>query len=73
MIYITTYPPSGVHVFNVAWTALHTLQERIHVLGKWPQDISTSPHVLGARMSLITRRTHNPYRPIGTVLKQTTS
>jgi hypothetical protein len=33
--YITTYPPSGAHVFNAAWTALHTLQERIHVLRKW--------------------------------------
>jgi hypothetical protein len=36
MTYITTYPPSGTHAFNAAWTALHTLQERIHVLRKWP-------------------------------------
>jgi hypothetical protein len=30
--YITTYPPNGAHVFNAAWTALHMLQEHIHVL-----------------------------------------
>jgi hypothetical protein len=29
--YITTYPPSGAHAFNVAWTTLHMLRERIHV------------------------------------------
>jgi hypothetical protein len=34
MTYITTYPPSGVHAFNATWTALHTLQERIHILRK---------------------------------------
>jgi hypothetical protein len=26
------------------------LQECIHVLRKWPQDIPKSPHVLGARL-----------------------
>jgi hypothetical protein len=45
--YITTYPPSGIHAFNAAWAALHTLQERIHVLRKWQQDIHRSPHALG--------------------------
>jgi hypothetical protein len=39
MTYITTYPPSGTHRFNAAWTVLHTLQEHIHVLWKLPQDI----------------------------------
>jgi hypothetical protein len=39
MTYITTYPPSGACVFNVAHTRLHTLQEYIHVLRKRPQDI----------------------------------
>jgi hypothetical protein len=34
---------SGTHMFNVAWTMLHTLQERIHVLKKRPQDITRSP------------------------------
>jgi hypothetical protein len=41
--YITTYPTSGVPAFNIAWIALHTLRERIHVLRKRPQDISRSP------------------------------
>jgi hypothetical protein len=36
MSYITTYPPSGTHTFNAAWTALHTLQEHIHALRKSP-------------------------------------
>jgi hypothetical protein len=36
IIYITTYPPSGTRVFNVARTALHTLKEHIHVLRKIP-------------------------------------
>jgi hypothetical protein len=49
MSYITTYPPSGSHMFNAAWIALHTLQERIHTLRKLPQDISRSPHALGAQ------------------------
>jgi hypothetical protein len=44
MSYITTYPPSGAHVFNVAWTVLHTLQERIHALCKSPQDTPRSSH-----------------------------
>jgi hypothetical protein len=43
MTYITTYPPSGVRVFNATWTALHTLLERIHVLRKRPQYIFRSP------------------------------
>jgi hypothetical protein len=34
MTYITTYPPSGIHAFNAAWTMLYILQERIHVLRK---------------------------------------
>jgi hypothetical protein len=49
MTYITTYPPSGSHAFNVTWTSLHMLQERIHVLWKWPQDIPSSPYALGAQ------------------------
>jgi hypothetical protein len=49
LIYITTYPPSGVHAFNVVWTALHTLQERIHLLWKWAQDIHRSLLALGTR------------------------
>jgi hypothetical protein len=49
MTYITTYPPSGAYTFNAAWTMLHTLQERIHVLRKWPQKIPRSPNTLGAR------------------------
>jgi hypothetical protein len=47
--YITTYPPSGAHVFNIVWTMLHTLQERIHVLRKWSQDIPMSLLTLGTR------------------------
>jgi hypothetical protein len=43
MTYITTYPLSGTHAFNAAWTALHTSQECIHVLRKRPQDIPRSP------------------------------
>jgi hypothetical protein len=43
MIYINTYPPSGAHMFNVAWTALHTLEEHIHILRKRSQDIPRSP------------------------------
>jgi hypothetical protein len=41
--YIATYLPSGAHMFNIAWTVLHTLEERIHVLSKRPQDIPRSP------------------------------
>jgi hypothetical protein len=73
MTYMTTYPPSGAHAFNAAWTVLHTLQEHIRVLHKWPQDIPRSPHVLDARSWLIARRTRIPYRMIGTVLKETSS
>jgi hypothetical protein len=47
MTYITTYPPNGPHAFNAVWTALHTLQERIHDLRKWLQDIPRSRHALG--------------------------
>jgi hypothetical protein len=43
MTYITTYTPSGARVFNAARTAMHTLQKRIHVLQKRPQNIPTSP------------------------------
>jgi hypothetical protein len=49
MTYITTYPPSGVYVFNTAWTTLHMSQEHIHVLRKWPQDILRSLLALGTR------------------------
>jgi hypothetical protein len=49
MSYITTYPPSGAHAFNAAWTALHMLQERIHALRKSPQGIPRSPHAVGVR------------------------
>jgi hypothetical protein len=54
MTYITTYPPSGVRVFNATWTALHTLRECIHVLRKRSQDIprSTCP-----RCAVVTSRT----------------
>jgi hypothetical protein len=48
MTYIKTYPLGGAHVFNDAWTALHMLQECIHILRKWSQDIPRSPHTLGA-------------------------
>jgi hypothetical protein len=48
MIYITTYLLSGTHAFNVAWIALHMLQECIHVLRKWPQEIPRSPHPMCA-------------------------
>jgi hypothetical protein len=51
MAYITTYPPSGVHAFNAAWTALHMLRERIHVLRKRPQDIPRSPRLRCAVMA----------------------
>jgi hypothetical protein len=71
MTYITTYPSSGAHMFNAAWIALHTLQECIHVMRKWPQDIPRSPHTLGARSWLFAWWTRNLYRTIGTVLKQT--
>jgi hypothetical protein len=43
MIYITTYPSSDIRALNAARTALHMLRERIHVLQKRSQDISTSP------------------------------
>jgi hypothetical protein len=42
MTYIITYPPSGAHAFNTAWTVVHTLQEHIHVLRMSPQDIPRS-------------------------------
>jgi hypothetical protein len=53
MIYITTYPPSGIRVFNDARTALHTLRERIHILRKIPQEI---PRSLGPRCAVVTSR-----------------
>jgi hypothetical protein len=71
--YITTYPPSDTHVFNTAWTALHMLQECIHVLQKWPQDILGSLLTSGTQSSLVARRTRSPYRTIGIILKQTSS
>jgi hypothetical protein len=54
MTYITTYPPSGAHVFDVARTVLHTLRERIHVLSKRQHDIPMSPC---ARCAVVTSRT----------------
>jgi hypothetical protein len=54
MTYITTYPPSGTRAFNAARTTLHTLQERIHVLRKRPQDIPRSPH---RRCAVVVSRT----------------
>jgi hypothetical protein len=54
MTYITTYPPNGAHAFNVVWTTLQMLQESIHVLRKWPQDISRSPRL---RCAVVTRHT----------------
>jgi hypothetical protein len=47
--YTSTYPLSGAHTFNTAWTTLHMLQERIHVLRKWPQNIHMSLGALGTR------------------------
>jgi hypothetical protein len=73
MTYITTCPPSGAHAFYTAQTVLHTLQERIHVLQKWPQDIPRSLLALGTRSWLVTWWTCNPYHMIGTVLKQASS
>jgi hypothetical protein len=52
--YNTTYPPSGVHMFNAAWTALQTLREHIHVLRKRPQDI---PRSTRPRCAVVTSRT----------------
>jgi hypothetical protein len=52
--YITTYPPSGAHVFNTAWITLHTLWEYIHILRKRPQDIPRSPH---PRCAVVASRT----------------
>jgi hypothetical protein len=72
MTYITTYPPSGAHTFNVAWTMLHTLQERIHILRKRAQDISRFPRPRCA-VVISPTMTHNPYHTIGTVLKQASS
>jgi hypothetical protein len=43
MAYITTYPLSSARAFDAAQIALHTLQERIHILRKRPQDIPMSP------------------------------
>jgi len=40
---ITTYPPSGAHAFNAAWTALHTLRERIHFPWKGSTEHSYVP------------------------------
>jgi hypothetical protein len=54
MACIITYPPSITHVFNAAWTAPHTLQERIHILRKRPQDIPRSPH---PRCTVVTSHT----------------
>jgi hypothetical protein len=58
MTYITTYPPSGTHVFNAAQTAMHALRECIHVLRKRPQDILRSPCPRCAFMASCTIDTH---------------
>jgi hypothetical protein len=42
-------PLCGAQAFNAAWAALHTLQEHIDVLRKWPQDIPRSLLALGMR------------------------
>jgi hypothetical protein len=42
--YITTYLPSGVHAFNVAWVALHTLDNVFTSRGMGPQNIPRSSH-----------------------------
>jgi hypothetical protein len=52
----TTYPPSGAHMFNAVWTALHTSRERIHVLRKRPQDIPSFPR---PRCTVVASRTTN--------------
>jgi hypothetical protein len=66
--YITTYSSSGAHVFNIAWTTLHMLQERIHVLRKRPQNIPRSLHprcaVMASRttdMQLLLHHRHYPH------------
>jgi hypothetical protein len=56
--YITTYPLSCTRAFSVARTMMHTLQERIHVLCKWPQDIHMSPRPRCAVMVSRTTYTH---------------
>jgi hypothetical protein len=60
-------------MFDTVWTTLHTLQERIHFLQKWPQDIPKSLLTLDTRSWLVTQQTRNPYHKIGTVLKQASS
>jgi hypothetical protein len=72
MTYITTYPPTSARAFNATWTTLHTLRERIHVLRKRPQDIPRSPR---PRCMVIANRMTDtqPYRTIGSVLKQASS
>jgi hypothetical protein len=52
--YFTTYPPSGVRVFNAARTVLHTLRECIHDVRKRPQDIFRSPR---PRCAVVASRT----------------
>jgi hypothetical protein len=54
MSYITTYPPSGSHMFNATWIALHMLQKRIHILRKRPQNIPRSRH---PRCAVVASRT----------------
>jgi hypothetical protein len=65
--YIITYPPSGAHMFNNVWTTLHTSQECIHILRKWPQGIPRSL-LARPRYVVVTRRTTDvsSYRTIGT-------
>jgi hypothetical protein len=73
MTCITTCPPCGTHAFNAAWTTLHTLQDSIHILQKWSQDIPRSPHALGLQLLLVARWTRSPYHTIRTALKQASS
>jgi hypothetical protein len=51
--YIIIYSPSGACAFNTAWTALHTLRERINVLRKRPQD---NPRFPRPRCAVVTSR-----------------
>jgi hypothetical protein len=73
MTYITTYTPSGAHMFNAAWTTLHMLHKGIHVLRKWPQNIPRSLHTLVTWSWLVAWWIRSPYRMIENVLKQDSS
>jgi hypothetical protein len=49
-IHIYTSPLIPQVAPNTAWIALYTLEERIHDLQKWPQDIPRSLLALGTRL-----------------------